>query len=573
MSLTSDAIERCLEALARLVRADEALSPAFEASIETFFRGPAPNSGSVGETLLAARRHLEWFLLEATVEGAPGVVLDHLAEAYGKDAARAAAEDDEALPMEAASSAFEALLRSHTGIFEVEEVRDEGAWIRDATGFGTFALVGAPVERGVLGAGDLVVGRLYPDGDGQHLASPAAAVVRGPEVVAAIARDIEEVRARSAGKVLRISQGELEAMFFGGGAIPGVAPESPSPIRRDPLEILMGAGLGANRSKAILARLAREPRDPSRLVHGGEDALGRILDELAFETDVDLAAARVAIIQAWEALSDEPAEGAAEPTAAVEPSAAAAVDRFKEARDRGGDPAELIAALQRDLGIDEDDDGPGDVPAPDFPGVVGAMIDEMRWELGATRPDFDVEALGPLRHLATFARPIGVFEELRGADLFKFSTFWLQETRALTSDDEARGLVGALREFCEWALDAHEVDLGSEFLDALDGLETSLPRMRRANDALGEPAAATPAEDGDVGQLYEVETLGAARADEFEDSEDRLRTQGGETLRVLIDDDLRPHLEPGDRLRAEIALMGDVRVFCCYPPESRALAR
>ena len=78
------------------------------------------------------------------------------------------------------------------------------------------------------------------------------------------------------------------------------------------------------------------------------------------------------------------------------------------------------------------------------------MIDEMRWEFGATRTGFD-EAARAAQHLADFAQPIGVFEELTGDDLLRFATFWLQEKRVLVSDDEARRLVIGLREFCEWS--------------------------------------------------------------------------------------------------------------------------
>ena len=243
-------------------------------------------------------------------------------------------------------------------------------------------------------------------------------------------------------------------------------------------------------------------------------------------------------------------------------------------RRRSTSSAALVDKLQRDLGIEgAEETTEKDAPAPDFPGVVGAMIDEMTWELGATEDSFDPEALEPLRHLARFARPIGVFEELSGDDLFRFATFWLQETRALRSDAEARALVAALRRFVEWSLDAHEVDLGSQFLDALDGLEESLPRVRRANEALGEEARNGVEDAAAIGELFEVESIGDAAAPDFETSNDRVLNRSGEPVTVVFDDALRPHLQPGDRVRAEIALMGHATVHCCYPPESRALAR
>ncbi|MEM9383036.1 MAG: hypothetical protein AAGB93_24010, partial [Planctomycetota bacterium] len=246
-----------------------------------------------------------------------------------------------------------------------------------------------------------------------------------------------------------------------------------------------------------------------------------------------------------------------------------AVDAFAEGRAAGGDAGELVRTLRRDLGLGDEDGDEGDRPAPDFPGVVGAMIDEMAWELGATDPSFDAKTLAPLQHLATFAKPIGVFEELSGTDLLQFTTFWLQEKGVVESDAEAIALVHALRRFCDWALDAHEVDVGSEVLDALDGLETSLPRARRANAAL-DPAARA-AGDEDVGERLEVVAVDARGASKFEESADRVRTSAGDELTVLFDPALREHLQPGDQIRGRIELDGHALVYRCYPPEAAAL--
>ena len=130
-------------------------------------------------------------------------------------------------------------------------------------------------------------------------------------------------------------------------------------------------------------------------------------------------------------------------------------------------------------------------------------------------------------------------------------------------------LVHALRRFCDWALDAHEVDVGSEVLDALDGLETSLPRIRRANAAL-DPAARETG-DEDVGERLEVVSVDAEGAASFETSGDRVRTAAGDELTVLFDGALREHLRPGDQIRGRVELDGHALVYRCYPPEAAAL--
>lgn len=594
MALAIEAIERCLEILGRELRRVDALSQAFEASISEFFRGPAPAGGGVADTLLAGRRHLEWFLVESNAAGA-GTVLDRLGERFEDRLIELRAEEGDEVA-EALEAAFRSVQRSHTGIFEVENVaQGAGAWLRDVTGFGSFALGDAGLAEHLSG-GELLVGRLFPAGDGVHLASPAAALVDGGLVSEAIRRDLERIRNQSAAKVLRVSQGELEVMFFGAGgstvsaSVPSrsrdVQASSDDPVE-DAITLLRDAGLDPDRARASVTRLAREPRDPSKLVHGASDVLGRILEELAFDTNVDLEGARRALIAAWELVS-----GGSESSAATSPreelraaggerpredadaeARLAAIRSFEAGRASGGDPGQLIESLQRDLGIAPgDESGEADQPAPDFPGVVGAMIEEMRWELGATEAGVSPKTLEPLSHLAAFAKPIGVFEELRGRDLFQFATFWLQEKRALDSDEEAERLVEALRIFCEWSLDAQEVDVGSEFLDALDGLKSSLPRVRRANDAISaESRVAADDETEDAGELYEIVELDEQAAETFEDSGDRVLTASGDEITVILEDELREHLEPRDRVRATVQLSGHTRVHCCYPPESAAL--
>ncbi|MEE2941472.1 MAG: hypothetical protein VX460_13880 [Planctomycetota bacterium] len=581
MALTSDSIERCLELLMGLVRADPTLAAEFEASIPDFFRGPVPSRGGALGALLAGRRHLEWFLLEHHGPRLGGASVGPNLEVEFRAAAleRAEAAEDPELE-EMLVGAFDALLRSQTGIFEVEEVRPEaGVWLRDVTGFGSFAAASVALAA-ELGGGELLVGRLYPAGEGVHVPSPAAAIVRLPEVVEALQRDLERIRDGQAAKVLRVSQGELEAMFFGAGGGEVRVPDGPEdhalpgpsgdPVA-DAVQLLHDAGFEVERARLAVQRLGREPRDPERLVHGSGDVLGRILEEVAFDTSIDLDGARKALMGAWElvsaAASGPVVPRGASPEALDEDAArAAAVDAFAAGRLRGEDPATLVQSLQRELGVGGEEQEP-DQPAPDFPGVVGAMIDEMRWELGATRPGFDVEGLQPLDHLAAFARPIGVFEELTGDDLLRFATFWLQEKRALSSDDEARRLVGGLREFCEWSLDAHEVDLGSTVLDALDGLEDSLARSRRANLVLGPSSM----DEDDPGEVYAIEALDERSAGSFEESKDRLRSPGGDTISVILPDRLRGELRVGDRLRARIAITGHADVRCCYPPEQAAL--
>ena len=103
-------------------------------------------------------------------------------------------------------------------------------------------------------------------------------------------------------------------------------------------------------ARALLARLSREPRDPDQLVHGAGDVLGRILDEIAFETELDLDRARAALLRAWERISEpdeneraRPAAPAASPSTPGDPeddaARARAIDAFAAGRAAGQGPA------------------------------------------------------------------------------------------------------------------------------------------------------------------------------------------------------------------------------------------
>ena len=104
-------------------------------------------------------------------------------------------------------------------------------------------------------------------------------------------------------------------------------------------------------------------------------------------------------------------------------------------------------------------------------------------------------------------------------------------------------------------------------MDALDGLEDSLARSRRANRILGPSSL----DEDDPGEVYAIEALDDRAAEAFEDSRDRLRSPGGDAITVILPDELREELRVGDRQRARIALTGHADVRCCYPPEQAAL--
>ncbi|MDA1267133.1 MAG: hypothetical protein O2816_18795, partial [Planctomycetota bacterium] len=131
-------LERSLELLALVARNDPALSEEMEQSLRPFFEGPFPEA-EPAVSLLNARRHLEWFLLERHSPSLFGVPIERL-----RDAWQALAEEESL-----GAEGLVALQQSFTGAFQVTGATESGAWLRDLAGLGDYALGAAPPGIGV----------------------------------------------------------------------------------------------------------------------------------------------------------------------------------------------------------------------------------------------------------------------------------------------------------------------------------------------------------------------------------------------------------------------------------------
>ncbi len=149
----------------------------------------------------ACGRFREWFLLERHSPALVGTPMDRLLSEW-----RASHAD--------LTERVEPLLQaSFTGIFEVGDlVEKQGAWLRDITGFGEFALQD-PQSASELHTGDLLVGRLFPVPGSLHMASGDATWIRSPDLSKALEVDLNRMYGEGA-KILRLSAPDLEAMFF-----------------------------------------------------------------------------------------------------------------------------------------------------------------------------------------------------------------------------------------------------------------------------------------------------------------------------------------------------------------------
>ncbi len=463
-------IERGIELFRELVRESPALRAELDRSLAAF---PKPAPGARSATLRAReRRHLEWFLFERPSEhlgGPPGELLR-------------AAWLERSGPADLALVGV--LSASRAGAFVVTEVTpDEGLWMRDLFGAGEMAIR----ERSTgdqIAAGDLLVGRIYPTEDDVHVLSWAAASFRNRPLVEALSEDVERLRARRRG-VLRIEQIELERIFFDPGKPPAVEPAAHDVDEEAIRELVERAGISREDARSALAVLNDALQHPQ----AGGNPVTELLNRMAFETECDLDATREILLATWNARHNglkAPAPEVVEtrPEEEDAPDVRNALQAFDEGRAAGRDLEELFGQLESELGI-TDDVTPEDLaPAPDFPGVIGAMVEEYVWDIGRTDTE---QAECDRRGLAPFVRytaPIGVFESLGKTELVDYAARWLWDDSDIAERSELELCLTSLARFCRWSEERQEHGLWSPFRAAWQTVFDALPRMVEARQGL-----------------------------------------------------------------------------------------
>lgn len=558
MSITHEELAHGLDAFERLLEAHPILGPEFRASAEEFFGAPAPPGE--GEPARAARRRwAEWALFERTSPSLGRLGAEVLLDAWR-----------ETLSPQIGAQA-DRWLESQAGCFAVTEV-EAGTGVRlvDLAGLSDL-FADEPQASRALKPGDLIVGRLYPTSEGAYTFSPAAGLFRNPELVEALERDLEQARRAHGRSLLRLAQDVLEKMFWPrAGEASGPAPNESS--SGDPVEaareFLAAGGLDEEVVGGLLRDLAARPLDPEHLTPGAGDSLARALEHVAFETDLDLEAARRILLAAWKRLGGEARAGSSGGARPDELSLAVAeLDRRLAA---GDDVEASFDDLERRLGLSElsvEEDETARAPAPDFPGVVPALVEEFLWERG--RPEVgDPAARGEgaevLRAFGRFGAELGLPDELSPEHLLRFAAFWLPESGELREAAGAERAIASLEAFRSWAVDQHDLAALDAAKGDLADLALSLPRIAPALAALAAAGAVQPTEEVG-GELLEVLAAGAGEGGVL------VRTLDGEERTVILPPQAARHLVPGDRLRA-VRQGGRLEVRCVYPPQIVRLA-
>ncbi|MEO6709977.1 MAG: hypothetical protein ABIP42_10390, partial [Planctomycetota bacterium] len=201
MSLPQTSIELAFTQLQERARRDPAVWLEFQASLIEFL-GAAGAPMEMRNLEMATRRHAEWFLLERASDSLDVAPV----AAYGIDPG---ADEDSEL-----GQGHGALLGSFASVFEITGVNSgEGVWVRDLAGLGEYPLEEPDASR-ALEAGDMLVGRIFPVGDALYRISHASGFFRDPRLLGAVRQDLDRARTDRRG-VIRLSQRELESMFFG----------------------------------------------------------------------------------------------------------------------------------------------------------------------------------------------------------------------------------------------------------------------------------------------------------------------------------------------------------------------
>jgi hypothetical protein len=471
--------------LARRLAEEPRLLAEIQRARRDFFGNKAGRADPGPAADASEHRFAEWFALERecdTLGGVPAELPRYAAEAQD-------------------------LGGSLVGVFLVTVVTKVGVTGKDLQD-GEAIDLRVPADS--LRVGDLLVGRLYPAATGAFVPSTAASVFRpGAELAQAFQRDMQRIELER-----RLWQIEIEHLMLrrpDQAKSPTSDNEPPVPLEH--LEADLERLLQTADSELSAAAISQQLADTAR----AGQVMGPLLDELAFDTDIDLDAVRKLLLQIWNAHHDEPPAAAAptsEPDSHPGPPGETLGERLVRTLDEGlqqkRDVGELFAQLERMAGIepdaaeddllaagadgdddeerdeivaasDEDDgDGVAEADGDEFSGDLLPLVEEFLWETEqGERP-----MAATLRAFAALPGNAPVpHTDLEGLTAGDVMRFLLHVYLGAAADERARAVVAAHRcvtEFFGWAEATQEVALQpvlaacqGQLLEQVQRLETA----------------------------------------------------------------------------------------------------
>jgi hypothetical protein len=576
---------RLVHVLALSARRDARFAAELRQGRTEFGLAEAAPSAAVAEAETASgaeRRLLEWFALErpsAALQGVPQ-------EALAAELRQSASEPEQ--------RGAAALLASLASVFAVEgAVEGEGVRVRDLLTGASYALSEARAAL-EFEAGDLIAGRIYPLGGGLHCASPAATCARHPELRGALERDLANLRGQRRGP-LRITQLELERMFYApiAAAQKAAAQRAPVPDAQAVLEAarvgLVRQGLEAEQVEELLEALSSAPLPAGPAPLGANDVLGELLNELAFESAVDLEQARIWLSNAWIALAgaraleeadddeadardeNDEADGIDAPSRArakSERSAARALDaaralaEFDAARAAGGDLEQLFDRLESQLGLSDEREEEPELEELSEPGIVRALVEEYLWERARSEDALPEAQRAAVLELAEALQAWPSLESVGGDEYVGLVAVRLLEREPPPRPAECNDVLVAAEGFARWCEAEQDHALWSAIDERFSGLRESLPRCARANLTLRAAALEGP------GAPLRGSERTALHAIESSEASGAVKLRGAFELHVAPE--LARDLRAGDWI-ASTGSARARRALRIYPPEAAAM--
>ncbi|MBL8694886.1 MAG: hypothetical protein JNJ88_12390 [Planctomycetes bacterium] len=403
-------------------------------------------------------------------------------------------------------------------VFETIEGDADRAVVRDLL-TGRHCEVEGDLE-GAREPGSLLVGRLFPDRSGRYAVSPASLVLTG-DVASAVRMDLEA--AASTARRGHLSQREMEATLFGVGgrtqeatsAGEGSSAEALEPLEAEVAQWLETAGIGPRGDRGIDLEEVRAMFESAATL--GE-AVGPILDAVAFESDADLEVGRrllPAYYAALHAKGRQPQSGttkrrqvsSASPASRVCPCGSGleyssccrardAVAQFDAGRARGEDLDSLIRSLEDAMGIEHEEEiedewdlerasRPERSEFEDPP--IAPLVAEYLWERQQMgRPADDTEAESLLALARSVDTGPGAPADAGGVLREHLERFFSVE-RFLDSRPPAKGTLekdlAALDEFSQWLLAEQDIDWRPLVKSCAEGTVSQAARLAQLHAA------------------------------------------------------------------------------------------
>lgn len=500
-SMSREEVQRQTECIARLAEQlakQPRLSAELQRARRQFFGEDQVGAGNDA----AEHRFAEWFLLEReseTLGAVPATI-----PPYSRD--------------------VEELEGSLVGLFMVESV---GSTIA-ATDMQDESVIEI-ADVSTLQVGDLLVGRLYPVGGERWAPSAATPALRpGREIATAFVRDLEKLELGR-----RLYQVELEHLLLRqyGGSIATIAePDQPAAaaVAAEPLVPELPAvplehleadleqlllSVGEHHSATVLSQQLAVAERPGQCI-------GPLLDQLAFDTDVDLDKARRLLLEIWNAHHAGPARSTEQAGGSAGAPGESLGEQLARKIDEGigesQDVEALFGQIERLAGIepeeDDDDDerntkivaevfGTGDDDGD--AGDLSPLVTEFHWETGAESTDESALRLWiELQRNAPV--PNTDLETIQAQDLMRLLLHVYLRSSPDERADQVRAAFEELRLFYDWVLTTQEIDRREVLGQCKGTLLQHLDRLQRAGAALSndDPPVHSPG-------LLQVEEVGA----------------------------------------------------------------